>query len=70
MFVSLVGGIMKIIIIYLYTVGMIKVAKTYVSNSGPWGKFGPKFNYNWPARSYKMCIRAGPRIIPYLLLQI
>ena len=39
---------------------------SYVSNSGPRAKFGPKCNPNWPARSYQICIRAGPWAMLYL----
>ena len=37
------------------------MANLHVSHSGPRAKLGPKCNYNWPARSYHMCIKAGPR---------
>ena len=38
-----------------------------VSNSSPRTKFDPDCNYNWPVRSYNMCIRAGPRFILHLI---
>ena len=41
----------------------IRYSRAHVSNSGLWAKYGPKFNHNLPARSYQICIRAGPRSI-------
>ena len=36
-------------------------ARAHVLNSGPRAKSGTKCNHNWPARSYHLRIRAGPR---------
>jgi hypothetical protein len=38
-------------------------ARAWVSNSGPWAKFGPRGNYIWPARQYQITTRAGPPVL-------
>ena len=39
----------------------------HVPNSGPRTNFVLKCNHNWVMRSYQMCMRAGPRLMLYLI---